>query len=239
MREIFVRDEDGEAVRIEVNLEAKEHMEFKPYILSVFIKYDSFNDKEEGLDEFFETKESLIIELELNEKTTYVGNRLVGEWSEVYFYSQESKGLEAQVAKILKPTKYMYEANVVKDATWEFFDFNIFPNDLELCLMQSKKIVEHMLDEGDMIEIVREVEHYASFETPTQKQRFIDNAMDNGFTFKADIEDEEISHGVALIKEHSLNLEELLKIVTQIHGLVKQENGEYELWSTTLEDEND
>jgi len=237
MREVFKRvEEDGE-VRIEVALDAKEHQEFNPYILSIFIKYDTFNDAEDGLDEFFETKESLIIALELDEKTKYVGNRLVGEWSEIYFYSVDSKGLQATVDKILKPTKYMFESNVTKDADWEFFDFNIFPTDLELCLMQSQKIVEHMQDEGDKIEVKREVEHYASFETPTQKQRFVDNATSEGFKFIADIDDEDMEHGVAMLKEHALTSDELTEVVTQIHGLLKLENGEYELWSTTLEDE--
>jgi hypothetical protein len=237
MREIFTRTEDNESVRIEVNLEAKEHKELNPYILSVFIKYDALNeDNDDELNEFFEIKESLIIALELDEKTVYVGNRLVGEWSEIYFYSQESKGLESKVAQILKPIKYINETNVVKDAQWEFFDYNIFPNDLELCLMQSQKIVEHMQDEGDRIEISREVEHYASFETPTQKQRFVEKAEQNGFTFKADIEDEDIKHGVALTKEHNLSDDDIKKTITQIHQYIKQENGEYELWSTTLED---
>jgi hypothetical protein len=234
MREIFTRTEDNQIVRIEVNLDAKEHKEFNPYILSVFIKYDVLNEDNDGLDEFFEIKESLIIALELDEKTVYAGNRLVGEWSEIYFYSQESKGLETKVLQILKPTKYMNEANVVKDAQWEFFDYNIFPNDLELCLMQSQKIVEHMQDVGDKTDESREVEHYASFETPTQKQRFIENAEQNGFTFKADIEDEDIKYGVALIKEHNLSEDNIKKIITQLHEYIKQENGEYELWSTTL-----
>jgi hypothetical protein len=104
MREIFTRTEDNQIVRIEVNLDAKEHKEFNPYILSVFIKYDALNEDNDGLDEFFEIKESLIIALELDEKTVYAGNRLVGEWSEIYFYSQESKGLETKVALILNPT---------------------------------------------------------------------------------------------------------------------------------------
>ena len=234
MREIFTRTEDNQIVRIEVNLEAKECKELNPYILSVFIKYDALNDDNDGLEEFFEIKESLIIALELDEKTVYVGNRLVGEWSEIYFYSQESKGLETKVAQILKPTKYMNESNVVKDSQWEFFEYNIFPNDLELCLMQSQKIVEHMQDEGDNIEISREVEHYASFETPTQKQRFVENAEQNGFTFKADIEDEDIKYGVALTKEHNLSEDDIKKTIMQIHEYIKQENGEYELWSTTF-----
>ena len=101
---LFTRIEDNLIVRIEVNLEAKEYKELNPYILSVFIKYDALNEKNDGLEEFFEIKESLIIALELDKTTVYVGNRLVGEWSEIYFYSQESKGLETKVAQILKQT---------------------------------------------------------------------------------------------------------------------------------------
>ena len=236
MREIFKRTEGEEEVSIEVFLDAKEHSEFKPWILSVFIRYDSFNDENDGLDSFFETKESLIIDMELDEKTVYVGNRLVGEWSELYFYSEDSKGLEAQVANTLKPTKYVYQANVVKDAEWEFFQYNIFPTDLELCLMQSQKIVEHLEDEGDNISVAREVEHYASFETPTQKDRFVKNASEEGFEYKDDISGEDIEHGVALVKTHNVTMDELEKVITPLIKLIQAENGEYELWSTTLQE---
>jgi len=238
MREIFKRIEGEEEVNIEVYLDAKEHSEFKPWIFSVFIKYDSFNDSEDGLDAFFETKESLIIALELDEKTVYVGNRLVGEWSELYFYSEDSKGLEANTANVLKPTKYVYQANVVKDSDWEFFQYNIFPSDLELCLMQSKKIVEHLEDEGDKISSPREVEHYASFETPTQKDRFVKNACEQGFEFKDDISGDDIEHGVALVKTHNVTMDELENVITPLIKLIQAENGEYELWSTTLQDED-
>jgi len=236
MRELFTRIEDNEKVNIEVYLDAKEHMELSPWILSVFIKYDSYNESDDGLDEFFQMKESLIIAMEFDEKTVYVGNRLVGEWSELYFYSQDSKGLEAQIAKILKPTKYLYEANVVKDAQWDFFTYNIFPSDLELCFMQSQKIVEYMQEEGDNIDISREVEHYASFQTPTQKTRFINNACENGFEFKDEISSDEFENGVALVKTHNLTTEELQNNVRQLFDLIKIEHGEYELWSTTLQD---
>ncbi|MCK4974837.1 MAG: DUF695 domain-containing protein, partial [Sulfurimonas sp.] len=64
MREIFNRIEDEQEVNIEVCLDAKENQETNPWIFSVFIKYDAYNEAEDGLDEFFETKEALIIALE-------------------------------------------------------------------------------------------------------------------------------------------------------------------------------
>lgn len=235
MRETFSRLEDGEVVDIEVFLDAKVYKEDSPWIFSVFIKFDSLND---DLEVFFETKESLIIALEHEDRAHYVGNRLVGEWSELYFYASDSKKLDSITAKILQPSAYIYESNAARDKDWQFFDFNIFPTDLELCLMQSKMIVSTMVDEGDNITVAREVEHYASFETPTQKDRFIEKATAFGFTFKDDVSSEEFDHGVAFTKNHSLEEEELTKVITTFLELIKEQNGDYELWSTVLVENN-
>ena len=235
MREVFSRVEDNEVVNIEVYLDAKAYKEGNPWIFSVFVKYDTLND---DLEEFFETKESLIIALEFEDRAYYVGNRLVGDWSEIYFYASDSKQLDSITATILKPSGYIYESNVAKDKDWEFFDFNIFPSDLELSIMQSKKIVALLEEEGDNISASREVEHYASFDTQTQKDRFVKKALAEGFAFKDDISSDEFEHGVALAKEHALDDDELKSVITPLLSLIKEERGEYELWSTTLVNSN-
>lgn len=239
MRETFSRIEDDQEVRIEVFLDAKEYQESNPWLFSVFIKYDAYNEAEDGLDEFFETKESLIIALEHEDRAIYVGNRLVGEWSEIYFYSEDSKQLDVITAKILKSTNYIYESNVARDKDWEFFTYNIFPTDLELSFMQSAKIIFMMKEEGDNISIPREVEHYASFDTKTQKDRFVQKAQEIGFKFKDDISSEDFDYGVALTKEHNLTMQEVQEAITPFVQLIKAEHGEYELWSALLQDDNE
>ena len=234
MREFFNRVEDNELVKIEVELDAKEHQEFSPWLFSVFIKYDSFNDTEESMAEFFEIKESIVIALENTGEVNYVGNRLIDSWSEVYFYAQDSKGLEAIVNKILSSSGYVYECNVVKDAKWEFYDFNIYPTDLEVALILSNKIIYMLEEEGDVLSRVREVEHYASFDTSTQKDRFVEQAQTLGYKFKDDLNSEEFEHGVALIKEHAVTEEDLIPVVSELFSIIESERGEYELWSTTL-----
>lgn len=231
MREVFSRIEDGNVVNIEVYLDAKLYKEDNPWIFSVFIKYDPLNH---DLEEFFDLKEDLIEALEFEDRACYVGNRLVDDWSEIYFYASDSKKLDSIVSTVLKPMGYIYESNVAKDKDWEFFDFNIFPTDLELALMQSKKIVSLLQEEGDDISTAREVEHYASFDTATQKERFVQKALKIGFVFKDDISSEEFANGVALIKKHALGDNDLRDTITPLLALIKEEHGEYELWSTTL-----
>ncbi len=234
MREKFNRVEDGQKVNIEVFLDAKENQENNPWIFSVFIKYDTYNSTDDKLEEFFETKESLIIALEHQNRATYVGNRLVGDWSEIYFYANDSKELDSITSKILKPSGYIYESNVARDKDWDFFNHNIFPTDLELAIMQSEHIISLMREEGDDISVSREVEHYASFDMRGQKDRFVEKAVEAGFKFKDEISSEEFDYGVALTKEHNLTIEEVKNAITPFLELIKEERGEYELWSTVL-----
>jgi hypothetical protein len=237
MREFFNRVEDDKIVHIEVDFAAKDYEETHPWLFSVFVKYDDFDDNEEKITEFFELKESLIMAMEYKDISYYIGNRVIDNWSEIYFCAEDSKGLEAIANSVLKSSGYVFECNVVKDAKWEFYDYNIFPTELEMAVMQSYKIMALLEEEGDNLSTCREVEHYASFDTASQKDRFLQNAKEAGFEYKDDLDPEEYTHGVAVTKEHSLNQEELVKVVSEIFMLIENERGSYELWSTLIQDD--
>ncbi len=239
MREIFLRDEDGSKVTIEVDLNAYAYSNKYGWLLSVFVKFDALDESAEGFEEFLDAKESLIIALEHEEKAKYVGSRVVDGWSELYFYVDDSKGLDAIVKNILKPANYVYESNVVRDSKWDFHYRNLTPTELELCHIQSEKIIFLLQEEGDNLEIPRTVEHYVSFTTPTQKNRFINLLDIEGFSFKDEISSDEFEHGVALVKTHAVTSDEVQKVVNELFEVIKKEQGYYEGWSTLLaQDEN-
>ena len=78
------------------------------------------------------------------------------------------------------------------------------------------------------------MEHYVSFTTPTQKNRFLNTLNLEGFTFKDDIGVEDFEHGVALIKNHAVTPDEVEKNVNVLYEVVKLNQGFYEGWSTVL-----
>jgi len=234
MREFFQRVEDGQLVNIEIDLNAFAYSSHNPWLLSIFIKFDSSSEQMQGYEEFLEMKESLIIELDHTEKAKYVGSRIVDGWSELYFYSAESKELEKSVSKILSGSNYVYESSVIKDAKWDFHHKNLTPSELEQCHIESEKIIFMLEEEDDDINIVRDVEHYLSFELPTQKNRFLNTLSLEGYTFKDDISSEEFENGIALIKKHDIQSETLKEEVEKLFEAVKKCQGFYEGWSTTL-----
>lgn len=236
MREIFRRIENSDTFSIEVDIEADNFEGSNPWLFSVFVKSNIVDEESDSFDEFLETKESLIIALEYENRAKYAGTRVNDGWHEFYFYAKDSKNLEAIVAKMLKESSYKYECSVVKDSKWDFYHKNIFPNELEFCNIESDKIIFLLEEEGDNLHIPRDVEHYVSFDTATQKDRFVNNALSCGFEFKDDISSEEFEHGVALIKKHTVLGEEVRKVVEELYYLAKKEHGYYEGWSTVLAD---
>jgi hypothetical protein len=234
MREFFRRYEDGEEIFIETDMNAFAYSKKYGWLLSIFIKFDAKDETTEGFEEFLETKESLIIALEHNDDAKYVGSRVVDGWSELYFYTRNSKGLNTQVAEILRERNYLFESHIVKDSKWDFHHKNLTPNELELCHMQSDKIIFMLQEEGDTLEIPRDVEHYLSFDTPSQKERFLETLNLEGFHFKDEISSDEFENGIALVKNHAVTRNGVAHEVQTLFDAVKKEHGYYEGWSTTL-----
>jgi len=236
MRDFFRRVEDGNEFIVETDMNAYAYSNKYGWLLSVFIKFDTSDESAQGFEEFLETKESLIIALEHDEKAKYVGGRSIDGWSELYFYADDSKGLDKIVANILAPSSYVYESHTVRDGKWDFHHKNLTPNEIELAHMQSEKIIYLLEEEGDDLAAVRPVEHYVSFDTPTQKEKFLASFDLDGFSFKDEISSEEFENGLALLKEHAVTRSEVQKVVEELFEAIKAENGYYEGWSTTLVD---
>ena len=234
MREIFSRVENTSIFNIEVNIDAGDLKSNNPWLFSVFIKYDGVNDFSEAYEEFLETKESLIIAIEYEDKAHYLGSRIVDGWTEFYFCASTSKELNPMVTSILKDTGYSYESNIIKDKKWNFFELQLFPTELEFIHIQSDKIIFLLEEEGEDLESSRDVEHYISFLTPTQKNRFLNTLAVDGFSFKDDLATDEFEHGVALVKNHAVTTDVVKSVINELYVKIKKDQGFYEGWSTTL-----
>ena len=234
MREIFKRLEEDVLIKTEVDIDASDSKKSSAWLFSVFIKFDGFDESVEGFEEFLETKESLIIALEHDNRAKFVGHRVNDGWSELYFYAKTSKHLDAIVSKILTPSDYIYESNVVRDTRWDFYETQLYPTELEFCHIQSDKIISLLEEEEDDLNIDRVVEHYIVFDTNTQKERFISNIETENFEYKDDISSENYEHGVALSKKHKVTEDEVREVIEQLFIEIKKEHGYYEGWSTVL-----
>ena len=221
-----------EGTFIEVNLGEIRNDNDLEFLISVFVKFNALHEDIDAVEEFLEFKERVIKALE--GETIYIGMRVVDGWSEFYFYSKESKGIEQKVASIFSGSGYVYEVSITRDNKWKFYYENLFPSDLEIFLIYSKKIVLQMMGEGDDLSLPREVEHYVSFDTASQKERFLQSIEEIGFKYKDDVDNKELAHAVAITKNHALDQDSLRDNIDTLLELIKKDHGRYELWSAPL-----
>jgi len=126
MLDFFERIEDGKKVKIEVESEINRYKE-NSWLLSVFLHIDSSDIHLKHYMEFLRLKGSLIISLEDEDRTGYVGSRSVGGWTEFYFYSRGSEEIKERNGDIIQYTDYDYESHVVKDEDWSFYHRKLEP----------------------------------------------------------------------------------------------------------------
>lgn len=234
MRESYTKEIDGEKVSFEVELDALEHKKEYPWLFSVFVKFAKAKQSDERYEEFLETKEALIIALEYYGNVIYVGSREIDGWSEIYFHAKEPKELEVTASKIVSAGMFAYECSAMRDAKWNFYEVSLYPSELELHNIQSAHIIELLVEEGDDTAIAREVEHYISFDTQSQLERFKNRAAELGFVYKDDIESEDLEHGMALVKVHTLLESDVAQNVKTLYEALQKDHGHYEGWSTVL-----
>lgn len=126
MLNFFERIEDGKKVKIEVEDEI-ERYQSNSWLLSVFLHMDSSDIHSEHYMEFLRLKGSLIISLEDEDRTGYVGSRAIEGWTEFYFYSKSSDGIKTRDGDILQYTDHDYESHVLQDKDWSFYHRKLEP----------------------------------------------------------------------------------------------------------------
>lgn len=244
MREFYTKIEEGRLIKIEIEMNAQEKAEEKmlyPWLYTVFIKLK--NPLENGLadedeeDILHECKERLVIKLQEKEKALYVGSKTTDGWYELYFYLQDPKGIENKTKDVLTLFDYKFESNAVKDKKWHLYEVTLFPTEKQMHHIQSRRIIQEMIEEGDDISESREVEHYIYFQTASLRQKFEEVIEEKSFINKGDFErdnNSEFEYGIAIASTQTLQEESINATTDLIMDLCQEYHGDYEGWSTSL-----
>jgi hypothetical protein len=142
MLNFYERVEDGKNVKIEVESEVELYKD-NPWLLSIVLEVDSSDKNSKNYMDFLQLKGTLIISLEDEDKTGYVGSRTVGGWTEFYFYTTSQQGIKERAGNTLQFAGHDYESYVLKDAQWSFYARKLKPTKEEsLQIQKTKKIAK-------------------------------------------------------------------------------------------------
>jgi regulator of RNase E activity RraB len=225
-------DDENIPYRCDVELDLIEEapQEERPWLLWLFIKADSVND---ALEAF--TKE--LITALTSVDALFAGRVMKEGWAEFYFYAPQSKRFENISSDVMSAHGgFVYERGSSKDTKWEMYRDNLYPDPYGLLSIQNRHTITALLEAGDDLSLIREVEHYLFFQTKSSMERSVSQLASHGYSVKKYVTDDEsdYAYGVVLIKKEAITPEIVEETTTSLYESAMQEHGVYEGWSTVL-----
>lgn len=227
-------DEEGIPYRCEVDVALYDDapIEDSPFLLWIFVNVQDSTGKV-----FEQFRLDLIETLHSQLGAVYAGTISKEGWCELYFYAMSAKShtnLTAQT--ISRHTPYAYECSASRDAKWEFYFERLYPSAHAALKIQNRHTIDALVEAGDDLSIVREVEHYLFFQTKSSMERGISNLQPHGFELKETLfdDDSDYSYGVVLLKEETIEPDQVEETTSILFDVALQEHGHYEGWSTIL-----
>ncbi|MGA9046930.1 DUF695 domain-containing protein [Sulfuricurvum sp.] len=226
-------DDENVPYRCDVELDLIEEspQEERPWLLWLFVKADRVD---EALESF---TEDLATALNTSMDAVFAGRVMKEGWAEFYFYALQAKRFENISSEVMvRHGGYVYERGSSKDAKWEMYSDNLYPDAYGLLSIQNRHTITALLEAGDDLSIPREVEHYLFFQTKTSMERAVAQLASHGFAVKEYVHDDEsdYAYGVILIKNEMITPEIVEETTTSLYESAMQEHGHYEGWSTVL-----
>ena len=223
----YTNEEDGRVCVHDFYPEENIYEE-KFVLLYTFIKFD-------GDDEELLTIEQKLINSLAKLNVDYVGWQLNEGWLEFYFYAEIAKGFENAVNEALKP-QYQFETGNRKDKKYETYYKMLMPNTQEYHNIQSEEIINDLEEAGDDLSLEHRIEYYVMFQTSSQRKRFLESVVEDGFALLNEFLDEKAEddfvYGLSFTKLSVVNVEILNQQTNMFFPVIEREHGRYEGWGT-------
>jgi len=227
-------DDENIPYRCEVELDLMEEapQEERPWLLWIFIKSSAplekpFRDFQGDL------KEALATSID----ALYAGSVAKEGWVELYFYAPSSKRFENITTEVMnRHGGFAYERGSSKDTKWEMYLERLYPDAYALLSMQNRHTIESLIEAGDELTKVREVEHYLFFQTKSALERAVNFLKAHGMEVKETVnnDEEDYAYGVVLVKSEAITPEIVEETTSLCFDTALNEHGHYEGWSTVL-----
>lgn len=217
----------------------------QPNIIWVSVKMNAPDD--EGLSSASEFDTLVTIEERLTEfvcakhHATYVGRLTSNGSRDFYFYMGDTLLYDKTVSEAMVAFPgYDYDWGSKEDTKWaSYFDF-LYPLPEQYQSMLNRRVLYNLEKHGDTLTKERRVDHWLYFDTPEDREVFIDKIKDDGF----DIVGANFNP-VSKTGNFSLQISRVDKVdfdsvdhyILYLSKLAEECNGVYDGWETKVEND--
>jgi len=238
----FTEVEDSPAsVFVDLGLNRIKPVAKNPELLTFFLEMQNpqengFSSKQEA-ETLFAIEDKITPALKNNGaifagRMTYDGSRLL------YYYLMDKKNAEKTIDKIMNEfDDYEYSIEIEKDPKWEKYSDYLYPQGYELHTIMNRHIVEGLIEKGDSGEKPREVRHYIYFNDEENRQSFIDETVNMGYTVNSKnkhSDENGYPFSVVISREDPVTYNDVTDYTSVLYDIAEDNEGQYDGWETMM-----
>lgn len=186
----------------------------------------------------FEIEEALFAAVARQLRSRYVGRLTTRGGREHFYYAVSAAEFEAAVGPVQEQfPHYYFEQTAQSDPDWEVYFDLLYPTDLDLQTINTRRQVEALIREGVDVQEARDVDHWLYFPSIASRQQFIEGVTGTGFLWKEFLEEDprlEFPHGLVLARRHQIDLTFIEGLVTDLFLRAQNCGGVYSGWGKEI-----
>lgn len=159
-----------------------------------------------------------------------------------YFYTSDPTLIDKTVSEsLIRFPKYEYDFEVKDDRDWSYYIDFIYPSPSQVQSILNRRVIDNLEKHGDKLNQPREVNHWIYFKTKEDREKFVEQVKENGFTIEntdtIPDSDKEFKHSLQISRVDPVTQSDVDDYVLFLWGLANELGGNYDGWETSIETE--
>ena len=190
---------------------------------------ETLGDIEDALSLAVEEAEGAIV---------YVGRTTCDGSRDFFFYATDGMSAEARLSAAMVPfPSHEFETGTKNEPEWTAYLEFLYPSPRDFQLITNEQLSRLLISSGDDSTIVREVSHWAYFESPEGRAQFLAEVLTQGFTAEDQSDDDTQirPYRLTFAREETVDLATMNHVTLNLYDLALTCEGVYDGWETTVE----
>ena len=236
---------EGHPASIFVDLGISRELPLADLTFLAWLRLYSRQPREDGLsskdehERLCEIEDALRPALEATDsKIIFVGRNTSNCCRDFYFYAENGTQAESCLSMMMIPfAEYEFEVGSRPDLDWNIYCKFLYPSRRACQTIQNQHVLEALEKHGDHHDIEREVTHWLYFQSPEDRERCVQAAIDKGYKIvgQKDVANEDRPFGLVLSRFHAVDFGTINDVVLELFDLAEVCAGGYDGWETSVE----
>ena len=159
-----------------------------------------------------------------------------GRRARLYFYGETKDGFRKAVREASTGFEGCeFDVGEQEDLLWEQYLNVLYPSPEDLERMANMDLLAFLVDQGDILTVAREVQHWMYFPSDPSRALFRDAAVAAGFKIVSESGSEgKLPFGISVARTQSIEQESIDRTVVELLDLTRRFDGEYDGWDTRI-----